>query len=273
MLSIIDIKKALGKDVWIYPLHPESIKSNSVDLHASRFAWSISTKKSIVNNDIITVPPEDTALIYTEESINVSNKIGGSYHSKVTLVSRGFGHIGTCLDAQYIGQSLVAFHNHSKKDQIIHVGEEILTLHLFRLDTPDYPDIKSHDNDPGHPRMLSGFDEVNEYILWRDRNAWATREKELRKIMESSSEFASCKADFKKELDKYNRRLISSKIGRYLAIIASLAVFCILLAIPSYWIDIPGLSGFAKIVLDKLFFPVAVSFVSVFIFADIKKST
>ena len=65
MLSIVDIKSELGRNIDIYPLTSAAIKSNSIDLHTSGFAWSISTKKSIVRNDMIVIPPHDTALVYS----------------------------------------------------------------------------------------------------------------------------------------------------------------------------------------------------------------
>ncbi|MCX5964280.1 MAG: hypothetical protein NT070_14395 [Cyanobacteria bacterium] len=54
--------------------------------------------------------------IETNESIWVSKKISGTYHSKVALVSKGLSHIGTTLDPEYVGCSLIAIHNHSNQD-------------------------------------------------------------------------------------------------------------------------------------------------------------
>lgn len=177
MLSIVDLKKELGKNIYIYPVHIESIKSNSIDLHVSKFAWSLDTKKRIGDDEYIIIAAHDTALIYTEEAIYVSNCIGGSYHSKVTLVSQGAGHIGTTLDAQYIGCSIIAVHNHSNRELKLKIGSEFVTLQFWYLNSPDYENAPSHDNEPGHPRMLNGFDDVESYIEWRDKNTWATRKK------------------------------------------------------------------------------------------------
>ena len=44
MLSIVDIKRELGKNIYIFPLDISSIKANSIDLHASQYAWSMQTK-------------------------------------------------------------------------------------------------------------------------------------------------------------------------------------------------------------------------------------
>ena len=85
MLSIVDLKKELGENIYIYPLHVESIKANSIDLHVSKFAWSLKNKKPIEDKGYIVIDSNDTGLVYTEESIFVSHIIGGAYNSKVTL--------------------------------------------------------------------------------------------------------------------------------------------------------------------------------------------
>ena len=219
MLSIIDLKKELGNNIYIYPIHIESIKSNSIDLHISKFAWSLTSKKSVYKNDYIIIESNDTVLAYSEESIYVSNHIGGSYHSKVTLVSQGAGHIGTSLDAQYIGCSIIAIHNHSKNSLKLKVGSEFVTLQFWYLNTPDYADAPSHDNEPGHPRMLNGFEDVDSYIEWRDKNTWTTRKKDLLLKMKNSDEFKQCQRDFEVEMDEFNRNKVKTRIKKYMKII------------------------------------------------------
>jgi deoxycytidine triphosphate deaminase len=100
VLSNVDLEIELirGKNIRIFPLKVDNIKGSTYNLTASKYAWSISTKKSLVKNNKIVIPPNDSALIATKEVIWVSTKIAGSYHSKVSIVSRGGGHIGTTLD-------------------------------------------------------------------------------------------------------------------------------------------------------------------------------
>jgi len=270
VLSIVDLKRELGKNIYIYPVHVESIKSNSIDLHASNFAWSLSTKKSICNSGYIDIPANDTALIYTEESIYVSNYIGGSYNSKVTLVSQGAGHIGTCLDAQYIGCSLIAIHNHSKNTLKLKVGSEFVTLHFWYLNTPDYPDAPSHDNEPGHPRMLNGFDDVDSYIEWRNQNTWTTRKKDLYLKMVESDEYQQCQREFQKELDQFNRSKVKKRVKKYGIIFAVLGIVCILFSIPAYFFDFGTFSTFIQSISEKIIFPISVSFFTTFIIVDLK---
>lgn len=270
MLSIVDLKKELGENIYIYPVHIESIKSNSIDLHVSRFAWSLSTKKSIANNDYIVIEPNDTALIYSEESIYISNRIGGSYHSKVTLVSKGAGHIGTTLDAQYIGCSIVAIHNHSKESIELKIGNEFVTLQFWYLNTPDYENTPSHDNEPGHPRMLNGLEDVNSYIEWRDRNTWTTRKKDLFLKMTESDEYKKCKDEYQRELDTFNRNIIKNRTKRYLKIGAIIFLICLVICVPSYMLDFGTISNFVKNLGERIIFPVIIAIITTFIITDIR---
>nr|WP_282433633.1 hypothetical protein [Clostridium botulinum] len=76
-----------------------------------------------------------TALIQTNESIYVSNKICGTYHSKVSLCIKGLSHIGTTLDPCYFGTSLIAVHNNSEEDIKINVGDTFVSLMFYVLRT------------------------------------------------------------------------------------------------------------------------------------------
>lgn len=112
ILSDTDIKKELGKNILIYPFKKTQLKGASYNLTASTLAWSLTTKQSIYIDGKIIIEPGTTALIETNEVIWVSQKIAGTYHSKVGMVSQGTGHVGTTLDPNYIGRSLIAIHNH-----------------------------------------------------------------------------------------------------------------------------------------------------------------
>lgn len=270
MLSIVDLKKELGSNIYIYPLHIESIKSNSIDLHVSQFAWSLSSKKKIGDGNYINIATGDTALIYTEESIYISHRIGGSYHSKVTLVSRGAGHIGTTLDAQYIGCSIIAIHNHSKSNLKLKVGSEFVTLQFWYLNSPDYENTPSHDNEPGHPRMLNGFEDVESYIEWRDSNTWTTKKKALYLKMTESDEYKKCKDEYQIELDTFNRNKIKRKTKKYLKISMILIMIIILLSVPSYIVNFGNISEIIKNISEKMAFPIILSIITTFIIIDCK---
>lgn len=279
MLSVVDLKKELGENIYIYPVYKDSIKANSIDLHVSEFAWSLKTKKSIRNGDYIIIEPDDMALIYTEESIYVSHKIGGTYNSKVTLVSKGAGHIGTTLDAQYIGCSLIALHNHSLENLKLKIGSEFVTLQFWYLNSPGYENSPSHDNEPGHPRMLNGFADVDKYIEWRDRNPWTTRKMELFHKMTESDEYKVCKEEYEKELEKFNEqhqeeveelnKIVKKKqIRKYVIMILSMLIIGVLLLSAAFVVELGNVSSICREIFSKVACPVMVAIITANLIVD-----
>ena len=272
MLSIVDIKRELGKNLYIYPLTTSAIKSNSIDLHASKFAWSISTKKSLFNGvDKIIIPPHDTALVYSKEAIYVSNKIGGSYHSKVRLVSQGFGHIGTSLDAQYIGLSIVAIHNITDSPKEIGVGNEFVTVVFHYLHTDDYIDTVSHDNPPGHPSLIADFENVADFLDWEENNRWCRNKSDLYIAMINSSEYKECKKQFNTEQLVFNRKYIRKKIFKYTLIVIFWLLVNILLSIPAYFVEITPITDICTTLIEKLSLPIITSIIIPNIISDFRK--
>lgn len=270
MLSIVDIKRELGKNIYIYPLTVSAIKSNSIDLHASQFAWSLSTKKSLFDGaDKITIPPHDTALIYSQEAIYVSNKIGGTYHSKVRLVSQGLGHIGTTLDAQYLGLSIIAIHNIMDSPREIRVGNEFVTISFYYLHTDDYIDTISHDNPPGHTSLITGFENRNVFSDWEEQNRWCRNQSDLYLKMTNSPEYIRCKEDFDKEQEVFNRKALKKKYIRYSIAISIWLILTGLFCIPAYFTSV-FFSDLAKTIVEKLSLPVLISLVIPNIVVDSK---
>lgn len=139
ILSDVDIRQEIGENILIYPFWEKHLKGASYNLSASKLAWDLASKDNIYNDQkkAVIIPPNSTALIETEETIWVSQKIAGTYHSRVTQVSHGTGHIGTTLDPNYIGPSLIAVHNHSEEEVKIPLeNEPFLTLTFHYLHTP-----------------------------------------------------------------------------------------------------------------------------------------
>lgn len=77
-------------------------------------------------------------MIETEDVLGVENNIGGTYHSKVGLVSQGLGHIGTMLGPNFSGHSLIAIHNVSKEVLTIKVGDTFVSAVFNYLNTAIY---------------------------------------------------------------------------------------------------------------------------------------
>ena len=129
-LSDKKIRKLLGVHIFIYPFENKNLQAASYDLTASKCAFIVEDdeQKLIVKDDYIIIPQHKTAIIETNESIYVSKYIAGTYHSLVGLTNRGIGDIGTTLDPNYFGVSVISLHNTTDKDIKIRVGEAIASI-------------------------------------------------------------------------------------------------------------------------------------------------
>jgi len=96
-LSNVDIEKELVEgSILIFPFVKDNLKGASYNLTASHLAWKVPEKESdsyvtaydSVYNKVI-IPRKSTVLIVTNETIYVSERIAGTYHSKVRLVQKG----------------------------------------------------------------------------------------------------------------------------------------------------------------------------------------
>lgn len=172
ILSNEDILKELGENIYIYPFKKSNLKGASYNLTVSKLAWDIRTKKSIYvadpdgdsDKDKIIIPSQTTVLIETLECVWVSSDIAGTYHSKVSLVSKGLSHVGTTLDPEYVGPSLIAIHNHSQSSvELKPEAETFVTLKFHYLETK--ASIKAG-NHPGRPEMLYGYDISSTEDAW-----------------------------------------------------------------------------------------------------------
>lgn len=157
MLSDKDIIRELidGKNIMIHPLNLENIKGSSINLTASKYAWRIQDGSSAVFNNNIVINAHETVCIYTEESVWVSEYIGGTYHSKVSQVSKGLGHIATTLDPEWFGQSLIAVHNHTSDQKEIMVGSTFVSLIFHYLENPATKG--KNENAAGRPDIASRY--------------------------------------------------------------------------------------------------------------------
>ncbi len=187
-LSDRDIKRELGKHILIYPFNEKNLKAASYNLTASKLAWKVNDGKSAydISKDIIVIPPNSTVLIQTNEAIWVDKSISGTYHSKVFWVSRGMGHIGTTLDPDYKGVSLIAVHNHSHKAIELKPEEDtFVSLMFYYVKT-----ISSipHTNDPGRQDILNQVQLSSDERRWLDE-PFRKDEKLLRKKLQESDNF------------------------------------------------------------------------------------
>lgn len=207
VLSNVDIEYELSKakNIYIYPLDIKKIKGSTYNFKASNLAWSLETKESLVKDGFITIPKNDSAIIVTEEVIRVSNKIGGTYHSKVKLVKKGLGHIGTTLDPTWQGHSVITVHNHSndEKGVKIKVGDTFATLMLYYLNKPS---DHIQENPPNQINQLREFltDEETNFF----EHPWNTSLEGLRDEFIKQDSYKTLKKKYSKP--KRIRKLVTS---------------------------------------------------------------
>lgn len=205
MLSKIDLENEIWKGINIYHFSPENIKENSINFTASKYAWSLSEQSitlgkkqysikrggtSVIQHngkDLIVVLPFSTSLIETEEVLALDGRIGGTYHSKVGIVSKGFGHIGTMVGPKFSGHSLIALHNISKEIKTIEVGETFLSIVFYYVKTP------IQDKNPTIGAHLDKMSELGINLESSDRQFlgedWKSQIDEVREKLVDSDEY------------------------------------------------------------------------------------
>ncbi|MBN3407073.1 deoxycytidine deaminase [Clostridium botulinum] len=272
MLSIVDIQKELGKGINLVPFRDKNIKENSINLSASCYAWTMTNGevlknggKWILSNDNkeeecaeenlklvkgnsavyesngkkeIILLPFSTTLIETEEVLGVENNIGGTYHSKVGLVSQGLGHIGTMLGPNFSGHSLIAIHNVSKEVLSIEVGETFVSLVLNYLNTPIRINNATRN---GHLEKLS---ELGVRLSAKEREFldadWKSNTTRVREKLKEDKNFREYKDTLqRKKYENVKKYINKNNIIVSLAIIALLAAFYLLASIVDSKLDKP----------------------------------
>lgn len=146
-LADIDIWDAIYRgELYISPFRSENLTAAGYNLQVSDII--ISTKTGLPLKIIssgqqryVDVPANDTVLITTVESIFVGSQIMGTFHSRVSIVSKGFGHISTTLDPTWCGPLLIAVNNPSNKKKRFVISDSsgthsFATLVFYRLIHP-----------------------------------------------------------------------------------------------------------------------------------------
>lgn len=133
LLTDTDIIKLLGKEIVIEPFSDDCLTPVGYDLRVGDFVYSLS--RGLLSPDTdgkYTIKSGESILILTQEFVWVSDHIGGTFHSKVSMVSKGFSHIGTTLDPRWSGPLLIATSNRGNKDLTLSVGQSFVTLLFYR---------------------------------------------------------------------------------------------------------------------------------------------
>lgn len=261
MLSRRDIEKELGKGINIYPLVRDNFKENSINLSASKYAWTLggatvfwngnnkfslveeSNKKGAVTfrpgsaciyhhrkkqksdeyEEFIILLPHSTTLVETEEVLGVEKYIGGAVHSKVGLAAKGIGHLGTMLGPGFCGHLLLSLHNVTDQVIALRVGDTCASLSFDYLSTQV---ARSSTTVSGHVDKFAELgvqiDEDTRKYLTDD---WKANIEGIRMRMCESQEY--------KDYKKYIRTNIWKEFKKYVNkrnIIATLAsVICVMI--------------------------------------------
>lgn len=264
MLSKRDFEKELGRGISIYPFKEKNIKENSINFSVSSNAWTLgngtiirskpgyfslatpesapstrivlscgdSAIRSIGKRQYLILLPNTTTIVETQEVIGVSNRIGGTLHSKVGIVAQGIGDIGTMLGPCYCGHLMISLHNLTDHLVVLPVGETFVSIVFHYLDTPAA--IKKNTNMSGHVDMLSELgihiDAQTREFLTAD---WKQTEDGIREKMTGENSFKLFEGKLKKEkAQKYRRFFTRSNI----LIVVVLLIFITLGAVVAYTI-------------------------------------
>lgn len=183
LLSDIDIKGYLDKDIVICGYDKDNLTDIGYNLTPTEFIFSIN-KGGLVkiynknHQKYCYISANDTVLILTREAIWVSEKIVGTFHSKVKLVSDGFGHISTTLDANWEGPLLISLNNPTKKDIKLILAEDgvkgvkyksFVTLIFYKMITSTN---NAHDNPPCRLDILKEKVKIPKFFGWSNNNYW-----------------------------------------------------------------------------------------------------
>lgn len=268
MLSRRDIEKELGKGINVFPLRRDNIKENSINLTASTYAWTLGDatvhwlgddKFTVVDTpkpkckrkltiragskcvfytdrtyttQYILLLPHSTTLVETEEVIAVESYIGGALHSKVGIVAKGVGHIGTMLGPGYSGHLMISLHNITDDVIAIKVGSTCVSLAFDYLSTQV---VRTSATVSGH---VDKFAELGVNVTEDDRvfltADWKANVAEVREKMLKSVEYREYRADINKNIWQEVKKYINKR--NIFAVVAVVLIFVALLCLAT-WAD------------------------------------
>jgi dUTPase len=133
MLSDKDLSKKLGKNISIYPFLAEKVEGASIFVTASKFAWSLREKTELHRDGEIVIPPNDTALIVSNEFFEFDMRHAGICLARVPFVAHGLGYSSTAIKPGYKGKLLIALQNNTNNDVTVRVGDDITVVMFYEL--------------------------------------------------------------------------------------------------------------------------------------------
>jgi deoxycytidine triphosphate deaminase len=133
LLTDVDIRRELDKNVVIVPFEEKYLSPIGYDCSVGDFVFSLEFGLLKAEDGSYIIRPKDTVQIMTRESIWLSNRIAGTLHSRVSLVSKGLSHISTTIDPTWYGPLLVTLTNLSNKSVSLRSGQRFVTVVLFNV--------------------------------------------------------------------------------------------------------------------------------------------
>jgi hypothetical protein len=150
------------------------------------------------------IPPRDTALVWTDESVWLSNQFRGSLYSVVKQASDGLGHIGTRVNPCWAAVLCIPLHNLSDKPlriDVRNVNKPIVYLAIEKLSSRS--SIDQNSDNPGRMDLIDGKPNnqaILEFYNSKNENSWMKDKEKLKAIMEKSEEYEKLKKGFKDKL-------------------------------------------------------------------------
>jgi deoxycytidine triphosphate deaminase len=209
VLSDRDIIRELGRSILFHPLKPGSIKACDLCLTASEYAYAIGKKQRLTietepkkdkpgeEQKFFLIPPRDTALVWTDESVWLSNQFRGPLYSVVDRVSNGLGHIGTRVNPCWSGVLCIALHNVS--DEAVRINVRDVKQSIVYLAIEKLSSNSSSNSKPDNPARLDVLSEqpnrqeIDIYFNKKE-NSWMRGDTDrLKKLMLESDEYKKLK--------------------------------------------------------------------------------
>lgn len=212
MLSKIDIERQIGKGINIVPFKRDNIKENSINFTISNMAWTLNPKdtgqgynnaKPACSSGILTLEPHSTTVVYTEEVIALNNKLGGTFHAKVGIVSKGVVFSSAVIGPSYCGHLMVSIQNPTDKRIKLSVGETFISLVLNKLDTKINKE-HTNSNNGGHTSKLGelGIKNASCEIRILDED-WKKNIETIQSKLKVETDYISLKTELSDKLKKY----------------------------------------------------------------------
>jgi deoxycytidine triphosphate deaminase len=133
VVSDSTLRRYLDRHVVIEPLDDNAITPVGYDFSVGNFVYILGKGPITPKDGVYVIPKRSTALIITKEALWVSMKIAGTFHSKVSLVSKGLSHISTTLDPGWFGPLLIATTNQNDHDFELAENTQFVTLVMYKV--------------------------------------------------------------------------------------------------------------------------------------------